>query len=101
MHWRVLKETIRKQEIHEWKLLTYFSSIHCDHNEMIIRPNAAAKLSESGLEVSVDSLSSKIVESARSPFDGNANVVRRSNVLGSSGVNRWSSNLCVSFGGKR
>ena len=97
----MLREIIRNQGIHEWKLLTYFSSIHCDHNEMIIRPNAAAKLSESGMEVSVDILSSRMVESARSRFEGNANVVRRSNVLGSSGVKRWSSNLCVSFDGKR
>ena len=66
----------------------------------MIRPNAAAKLSESGLKVSVDILSSRMVERARSGFDGNANVVRRSNVLGSSGVKRWSSSFCVSFGGR-
>ena len=69
-------------------MLTYFSSIHCDHNEIIIRPSAAAKLSESGLKVSVDILSSRMVESARSRFDGKENVARRSNVLGSSGVKR-------------
>ena len=95
----MLREIVRNQRIHEWKPLTYFSSIHCDHNEIIIRPNAAAKLSESSLKVSADILSSRMVESARSRFEGNANVVRRSNVLGSSGAKRWSSNLCVSFGG--
>ena len=83
------------------KLLTYFSSIHCDHNEIIIRPNAAAKSSDSGLKVSVDILSSRMVERARSLFDGNANVARRSNVLGSSGLKRWSSNFCASFCDKR
>lgn len=67
----------------------------------MIRANAAAKSSESGVKVSVDILSSRMVERARSWFDGNANVVRRSNVLGSSGVKRWSSNFCVSFGGRR
>lgn len=79
-------------------MLTYFSSIHCDHKEIMIRPSAAAKLSESGLKVSVDILSSRIVERARSRFDGNENVARRSNTLGSSGVKRWSSKFCVSFG---
>ena len=97
----MLREIVRNQGLHEWKVLTYFSSIHCDHNEIIFRPSAAAKLSESGLEVSVDILSSRMVESARSRLEGNANVVRRSNVLGSSGVKRWSSNFCISFGGKR
>ena len=88
----MLREIVRNQGRLEWKFLTYFSSKHCDHNEMIIRPNAAAKLSESGLEVSVDISSSRMVESARSRFEGKANVVRRSNVLGSSGMKRWSSN---------
>lgn len=67
-------------------MLTYFSSIHCDHNEIIIRPSAAAKVSEPVLTESVDNLSSKMVERARSRFDGNENAARRSNVLGSSGV---------------
>ena len=81
-------------------MLTYFSSIHCDHNEITIRPSAAAKSPESGLKVSVDILSSRMVERARSRFEGNENVARRSNVLGSSGVKRRSSNLCVSFGSR-
>lgn len=74
-------------------MLTYFSSIHCDHNDMMIRAKVAAKLSESGWKVIVDILSSKIVESARSRFDGNANFAKRSNVLGSSCVKRRSSSF--------
>ena len=66
----------------------------------MIRPNAAAKLSESGLIERVAILSSRRVESARSGFEGYAKVVRRSNVLGPSGVKRWSCNFCVSFGGR-
>lgn len=64
---------------------------------MMIRLSAAAKFLESGLKVSADILSSKMVERARPRFDGNENVAKRSNVLGSSGVKRWSSKFCVSY----
>ena len=81
--------------------LTYFSSKHCDHSEIMIKPSTAAKFSESGLRVSVEILSSRMVERARSRSEGNANVAKRSNVLGSSDVKRWSNTFCVSFGSRR
>lgn len=49
-------------EILYFQMLTYPSSRHCDHNEMMIRAIAAGKLSELGWKVRADILSRSNVE---------------------------------------
>lgn len=71
-----------------WTGWWYPSSMHCDHNEIIMSPIAAGKFSLSRLNVRVDVLSRSRVESGWSGLEGNANVAKRSNVLGSSASKR-------------